>query len=453
MHMVTTSHFGSPKYRPVSRIVNYLCQVLTPAPVLMQRLRNLVFHLLAVWLTFALAIELGAAAEVAGSAAALFGVHPLTHQTISAAIFTVDFGYALMLLALWMFIRAYRSQHKGGIILVGSGVVMFFSLFTYEPTIICYGCYAVYMGIKWLRQQAPAMGWRRWLSISFPVCAIPIVMFFIARRIFAVGSMPITPPGKILFNLGLFAGSLGLPVDLLLLNSWFDTPMPNELVNSKKLLLGIGIGLLVLVGAAVANAWRLPAFRERWRAIPWLEILFLITGILFSWLPFLVYTDHPSETYQYLPAAFYSIAASMFIAGLLGTGWRFRAIFGVLVLLAAMASWVRTDLVKTCAVTAERIIRELPIAQWRQGTPWVRMAHAVEIPPASRYGLYAYYGLSTISPSSGENSPLQDALRLETGNEKLRAGIFSAWELARTCQPGDPCFLVEMDGHVIPFRR
>src|SRR4051812_38715414 len=61
MRMLTTTHFDTPKYRPGSRLLTYLCHLLTPDSALAYRLRNLLFHLLAVAMVYGITVELGGA--------------------------------------------------------------------------------------------------------------------------------------------------------------------------------------------------------------------------------------------------------------------------------------------------------------------------------------------------------------------------------------------------------
>jgi hypothetical protein len=272
--MITTTHFNTSKYRPVSRIVTYACQLAENAP-LAHRTRNFLFHLAAVGLVFALGRLLGASGEVAGLGAALFGVHPLAHQTISASIFTIDMAYAVMMAALCLFLLAFRSAKATGVYLTGVSGLMVFALLCYEATIIMLGCGALYLLIQWRRTLAPAIGWRSFLIRSLLATAAPVLVLMLVRKAFVAEPMPVTPPLVILKNLAFYLGALSLPVDLLLLNSIADFPMPKELMgDSGSLLLLVCIvaaSVVLLLGGAVVQ-WKREGIASAWRALPWMEL-------------------------------------------------------------------------------------------------------------------------------------------------------------------------------------
>ncbi len=448
--ILTTTHFGTPKYRPLSRAVTLLCEILLPNSALLHRLRNLTFHLLAVALVFGITLRLGGDLPTAAAAAAFFGVHPMAHQTIAAAIFTIGFSYTLMLAALLLFLDAYRLAGNVKVRLGASLALLGAALLAYESTIIVFGCFALYLLIQAIRGEPPAAGWRGFLVPFVSGSAVVLVLFAALRMVFVHGRMPMTPPGKILANLALFGGSLALPVDLLLLNSFGLAPLPNELLQSKRTLAVIAGGgvlpVLLLMVWLFPKAW----FRQRLRELPWATILFALASIPLSLLPFVVFTDHPSETYLYLPAAFYAIAMSLFLRGLAGNR-AFAMCMGAFILLAATGSWMRTERVRGCAAVAERVMHELPLENWRSGTWDVRVTDAPGTPPMRRFGLYGYRGLGTIDPLESGIRAFEAALQLATRNRDVKGEVVPSGQMPANCANSGTCFQVDAEGHVTPF--
>src|SRR5689334_16282563 len=76
----TTTHFGSPKYRPIQRGLTYVSWHWGGQSAAAFRVRNLAFHLLAVAFVYGITRLLSGSRAAAAGAAALFGVHPLANQ-------------------------------------------------------------------------------------------------------------------------------------------------------------------------------------------------------------------------------------------------------------------------------------------------------------------------------------------------------------------------------------
>jgi hypothetical protein len=452
MQMITTTHFASSKYRPLSRIVTYLCQLAENAP-LAHRARNVAFHLLAVGLIFALGRLLGAGPELAGWGAGLFGVHPMTHQTISAAIFTIDMAYALMLGALCLFLVGYRDEKRPGMALAGMSVLFTAALLSYEATIIAGGCCVAYLALELWRGAQPAAGWKSFLLKLMAALFVPVTVLMAARFIFVHSRMPLTPPITIVKNMALYFGSLILPVDLLMLNSLFDFPLPSEILQNSRALALLAGSLGVLLLALLWWIRRRPQFQQSWASARWGEILWLVAGIVFCLLPFVVFSDHASETYQYLPAGFYGLALSMTLGALLGGGRAFRAMMGVLILLAVCGSLLRSERVSHCAAVAQRIVNEAGELEKSAGNQTLLLAEEPGAPPVRRIGLYGLQGLGTIDMLQEDFRAMQSALRLRTGKAELKAEVVSADELKRMCGSNpERCFWVAIDGQVKRYK-
>ena len=106
----TTTHFATPKYRPLSRTLSFLAYTAGNGSPLAYRIRNLVFHLLGVGAVYGLVYALFSSIGVASAAALLFGLHPLMNQIEAAAAFTNTAGNAFLLLSLFAFVEAVRTK-------------------------------------------------------------------------------------------------------------------------------------------------------------------------------------------------------------------------------------------------------------------------------------------------------------------------------------------------------
>lgn len=451
----TTSHFGGSKYRPLGRVALYLCQLWDDA-ALAHRLRNFLFHLVAIALIYGIGLKLGASHEVAGLAATLFGVHPLIHQNVSAASFINTMAYSFMLGALYLFLSAYRSLRASGIQLFGVSLLMVLALLSYEATIIMLGCAGLYVLLQWREQVAPANGWKKFLLQSAAALSVPVIILLAIRQLFVQAKMPITPAGVILKNLILYLGSLVLPVDLLFLNTVFDFPMPQELMRDAGFLFLLGflvVGFFVALTGLTVAVWRQEGLRQALRVIPWARVCWLLAAAVLSLLPFLVFTDHLSETYQYLPVAFFSLLLTFSLASLLRESLYFRVTLGLLIILATSASYLRSNRVQHSAQIAERIVSETtrlvnqPAAQklWFAAEPNSLLA--------SQMGIYGLKGLNTIDLQDNGFFSMQSALRLRLNDDSIQAAAVSFEELTKRCTDTSlVCLTVSDEGQVRRFQ-
>src|SRR5207247_3812055 len=111
-------------------------------------------------------------------------------------------------------------------------------------------------------------------------------------------------------NLAFYLGALlSSPFDSILAHDLFGTTLPSQmrLDTSAALPIGAAVGIGVAAaallwrrlhtGSSASLSWPVP--------LPWMEMLFLGAGIIALLLPFLLFNEHASETYLYLPVAFY----------------------------------------------------------------------------------------------------------------------------------------------------
>jgi hypothetical protein len=250
--------------------------------------------------------------------------------------------------------------------------------------------------------------------------------------------------------------AVGVPVDSLLANQWLGTPLVSELHLSgvsQRLMTITGCSLFLIVALLVVFRLKIKDYLSSLRSV---ECIFLAGAAILAILPLLVFNDHASESYLYLPIAFCMLLLSRVL-------WDLRranpiACVMVIVFLVASfgcASWARTERVVRSGSIARRILSELPYSNWRQGAWHIRLATAPGQPAPHRYGLYAYQGLDTIANADGIGA-IQNAIQLKTENDQVKAQVLSPDKLREECSrvlaDTEPCFWVYSDGRVERFR-
>jgi len=257
----------------------------------------------------------------------------------------------------------------------------------------------------------------------------------------------------IIKNVAMYTIALLLPIDPLLANQWFGTPLVSE-VSLDGYIKIIAVCGLCLV-AFVLFAFRRPLLRYA-AAICDMPCRFLLGAAFLSILPLLVFNDHPSETYLYLPVAFAMLLLARILEHLRRSHSTASYIVITLLLVSfGCAAWGRSQRVFRSAAIAQRILAELPIDMWRQGEWRIRLSNAPGNTLPHRYGLYTYRGLDTIGTGDGIGA-IQNALQLKTGNERgVVVDVLSAAQMPQICSHvtaiNEPCYWVYPDGRVEQF--
>jgi hypothetical protein len=260
--------------------------------------------------------------------------------------------------------------------------------------------------------------------------------------------------GVAIANAALYVGALLSPVDLVLANELLNTPLPSEIVLSRTVTVVLAlVALVVGVGVSVALWWTTPL----WQNVDWPAVVFLMSGMFLPLLPVLAFASHPSETYLYVPAAFYGLLLSYGLATAFGVvkaaTWSraYVATVMLLFILFAGATWVRNDRVIECARTARQILNGLP-AELSQGAWTVALANVPGEPSSRRYGFYGFRGVDTIGHREMANRAVTSAVQLVSKNGSVRGEIVGASELINRCEGNSlsrrVCLWVHWDGRV-----
>jgi len=450
--MFTTSHFNTPKYRPLNRVLTAAGYYLGNGNPVVFRIRNLAFHLAGVAAIYGIALMLLESSAAAFAGALLFAVHPLANQSVVGATWTNTAAYAMMFAAFFLFIGSLERPSGRMARLTLALLLAGTALFTYEATLVLFVLMALYVGAR------SFLGKRPWPDPLYSLlCGGGILLicalFFIARSLFAAGATEVSSARMIFANLAVYIGALLVPVDALLANSLFDFPLPSELLSEPgfvTLILIFGMCAASIILFAVVNVvlFRLRSGRDL--KLDW-RILFLVLAICATLLPFLAFTEHASETYLYPGAAFLCLLLAFMAEKFLpATG--FRAAVAILVLLFGSATFARNERVRACGSTAFKVLSGLPLDQLRRGSWNVYLSPYPDETIPFRYGIYSYAGLGTIDPGGAQS--VTSALQLATGNPLVTgAAAFPGGMSAACARQGNECFWVHSDGVVEPYRR
>jgi hypothetical protein len=177
-------------------------------------------------------------------------------------------------------------------------------------------------------------------------------------------------------------------------------------------------------------------------------------------LPVLSLSSHPSESYLYLPVAFYALLLSCILTkllyGSLAPTGRASVVAASLVLLGLFcaATWIRNERIVQCGETAHRILYSLPGEQLTNGAWTLSFANVTGEQISRRYGLYGFRGVDAIGARAEEraNVAITSALQFVYKNELLTGEVVSAEELIAKCSsclsPDHLCLWVHWDGQV-----
>jgi hypothetical protein len=440
--------------------LNHVAQLLTywvgNGNPLIFRLRNLGFHVINAMLVYALGWLLFKSKRVSAVGAALFALHPVSNQATIGAVWPNTMAYAGFLLALVMFIGTLEYR-RGLFWLIGSLVIGSLSLLMYEGVVGAFFLMGLYLAGRWLIHPHQGVKQRFVLIFAGLVVLLFLMYFFLRSIVVPRGwhetSANLPSASLMMKNASMYLVALLSPIDSVLSNELLHTPLPSEVALTPTAVALLGSLAIVVVGLLSLLLWW---NRRGRRDISWIPIGFLLSGVLVSLLPVLMFVSHPSETYLYPAAAFYGLLLSHIVTEVAGRVGRDRLVvyvlpvFGLLVLFAA-ATWVRNERVSECGRTAQRILNQLPTAL-RTGQWNVSFANVPGELATRRYGFYGFRGIDTIGHGSLANRAVSSALQLVFRNELLRGHVVEPAEVVENCRAGaysgHLCIWVHWDGRI-----
>jgi hypothetical protein len=458
--ILTTPHFNSYKYRPLNRAVNFLTYQVGDVNPEFFRAKNVMFHLLNVLLVYFLAWKLFGSVATSAVGALFFGLHPAANQTIIGAVDTNSMSHAAFLAALLMLMRSVDGIRQWALWLTASIFVGWLSLLAYDSNIVVFGLMFLWPLLNWA-----ILGERfnqfRFVGLFVALTAFLLGFYFLLRHLYVPQGLnqvasALPSVGVMLKNTFMYSGSLLLPVDVVLANEWLNTPLPSEIQFSMSS--AILIFALVSVIVIGVGFFFLRWLRPNLRSINYVVVIFLLFGMALPLLPVLFLQSHPSETYLYLPVAFYALLLSYGLTKILaeaeGSGLRSFYIPTLVVLIAlfSSATWVRNKRVFECGQTARRILYELPGGALRAGAWKISFANAPGENTTRRYGFYGFRGVDTIGHGPIADRAITSALQLVYQNRLLTGEIVEPQQLLGKCRTGQQsdqiCMWVHADGRL-----
>jgi hypothetical protein len=461
----TTSHFGSFKYRPLNRVITLLTYWIGHGNPAFFRIRNVAFHLLNVILVYFLGWLLFKCMLISSIGAALFGLHPLVNQSVVGAVWTNTIGHTWFLLALLIFIVSARAKRLQMYWLVVSLISGWLSLLIYDSGFITYAMMIVYLILYFLIHRERSVSWQ-FIGVFAAGSIILMGPYFLLRAFFVPhgwqqAAMGLPSVDIIVKNIGMYGFALLLPIDSILANEWLHTPLPSEIELNVSIVIIIGVFAFAMILLMAHVTWqRIKRKEPATYQIDWLPIVFVICGIFTPLLPVVLFSGNrrPSETYLYLPVAFYTVLLSYGLTRLLASPKTrksqasYTAAVLVLLGLFCTATWVRNEKVVQCGETVHRILSSLPNKLLTEGNWTLSFANFPGEQISRRYGFYGFHGTDTIGDGGMANHTIQSALQLTFKNKLLTGKVVKAEELTAVCEfdasSRHLCFLVHWDGRV-----
>jgi len=445
-HMLTTTHFGSYKYRPLNRAINLLTYEWGRGSAEAFRFRNFLFHSLNVALLYGIGVLLIGNTGAALCAALLFAVHPLASPSVMGAVITNTAAHACILATVFIVLLV-----AGGTIratwLAASGVLVLLSLLTYESSVVVLGLGPLLL----LLSPRGARAWRvLWWQLSVSVTAV--ALWLAVRMLFMPAiakSSHIAGLGAMFRSAAMYGLGLVMPVDIVLLNEWFGVPMPSQIHLSPVIVavaaLASGAGLAGAVIAVGRVGARMSGDRLKVAGA-----LAISIGLLLA--PVVVFAEHPSETYLYLPVGFFALlVAHLAFPHVVGRRAALAACSTVALLMIAGTS-IRNARIRECGATADRILKQAIAQIDASATDRVILASWPAGPEPARYSVYGFHGLDTIGDGVSASAAVTSALQWRSGNPRIAARVVQPRDLLRACGPLDEasplCAWVYPDGRL-----
>jgi hypothetical protein len=445
----TTTHFESYKYRPLNRALNLVTYWSGHGDASFFRTRNVLFHLLNIVLVYALAWVLFRRWLTSFTAALLFGLHPLANQAVVGSVMTNTAAHACLLFSLLCFLFSLKKGWGRFVWLPLALIVGWIGVLTYEAAIVVYPMMFAYLVVHYLLTRERLVNWSYVLALTIG-SVVCIVAYFAIRAQFVPYSARQAVPGlrTIVKSTAMYTVSLLLPIDWVMANEWFGTPLPSQIGRDTLGPLWLGLAFCAVIIAAVVAWFLLRRFVKQLPMAARSNVLFLLVCVAGVISPLLIFTDKPSETYMYLPVAFAALFVGMFLETVFGQsksgGRGFFVAVGLLAVLFGCATWVRNNRVKRCGDTAQQIVSSLRQNKLKDGIWFLWLAADPKDPRPVRYGMYGWSNVYTL----GETG-VQPAAQLVNKNKGLVATVVEPAFFDNHCTNShDICLWVYKDGVV-----
>jgi hypothetical protein len=334
----------------------------------------------------------------------------------------------------------------------------------YDSNIVVFGLMFLWLTVNW-----PIVRTRfnhfRFIVLFLALSGSLLTVYFVLRHFYvpqgvSQAALVLPSTGVMIKNTFMYMGSLLLPLDVVLANEWLNTPLPSEIQfnTSSAIIIGVFMSVMGIGVGLFFVRW----LRKNRSGINYPAVIFLFFGLALTLLPVLFLQPHPSETYLYLPVAFYAILLSYVLAKFLGTakGFGLRNFYVstvvILIFLFSSATWVRNERVFDCGETARRILYGLPDDRLRGGRWKISFANFPGEEATRRYGFYGFRGIDTIGHGPIADRAITSALQLVYQNESLSGEVVQPGDLVAKCRDSllshHICLWVHSDGRVEKYR-
>lgn len=440
-HILTSTHDLPYMYRPVTAGLQYVTWTAFHHSPLAFRVRNLIAHLVSVALLYAIVWLLTESRLVSAGSALLFGLHPMANETVVVAIWTNAIAYAFFFASLFLFLYSVRlttASRTSAPALAGSLACALVAMFTYEPAI---AVFALMAGYLWMRRDSLP---RSYVIAFLAAAALELLVFFGVRHLVIPYGAPLNSIALILRNAALYGAALLLPVDVVFAHAVLGTPLPSEFQMSGKMILPVAAALALLALVIVVPM----ALKNRFRGGDWRVPVYLAAAIPVTLLPLLLFREHPSEHDLYPAAGLYTALLCVLLWKWTRSTLLYGALVAVFAISFAAATWVRNERVMQCAVIAQRIMTQLPVARWHEGSWNILLATSPQDRLGEPYGIYNDVGLNVLETESGNTPGAQEAVQLAADNPRITVRVVDTDTLMKDCIAANRCFWVSKWGIV-----
>ena len=444
------------KYRPLLKTLNRITWRLGHEGATLFRVRNIVAHLLTSMVLYGIGFLLFDSVPVAAGAALLFSVHPLTNQAVTGGIWVITPANLCMFLSFFLFQLSLRQDAWRLPALAASLVIGPIGVLIYDPVIFLYGLIPLYF-CTWLIIE------RKFPPVSHLVTlagmTVGFLVLWVSLRTAALppGKSQLTPITTLLKNVLIYSAGITQVFDPVLSTDLLGTPLPREALRGEFELGWIVIITLPTILVLLALLCTMP----RWRTNLTRKDLVLFAFLLIAWIgslvPYLLFSTHASETYNYVGIAFLVLIGVRVLCaittpphGRAGPSIPvFAGVVGVVALLYGAATFDRNLRVKSCGDILGNILKQLPTGELHQGKWDVVFSNVPDEPASHYYGMYGYKGVDTLGIGDYGAPGIAGAVQFASKNAGISAESVASEDFVRSCSApvaGRLCFWVHANG-------
>lgn len=438
---------GGHKYRPLTWTVNRLTWDRGQGSPLAFRARNLLFHLWNIAMLYGIAWLLFSDATIALLVALLFALHPLAHQSIIGATWTVTVSIAGLLTGLFLFFWSLRDGKSSVPWAAASLVSGAIGLFCYDAMAPYYGMVVCFLALRWWEAGRRPVSIPYLVVFVLGVVAGPLAYAILRRQATPPSGLSnmIPPAVEIVKNTVMYLGAPWMFIDPVLSHGWLGLPLPGAAIRQgQDRLLWFAFNSLPVLAVLALMVWNAQAIRSRLGRVNWPRAAFLVICLAGAQSPFILFAGHASETYLYLFVALYLLIAVYLLARLATPRTTWIAA-GLVLCLYVPAVLERSQRVSQCGEIVRNILAGMRSAS---GAQELLLAPVSGEPVTEMYGFYGYRGIDAIGIGEYGREAIPEAFHYVTGSTG-KVTVVPEWTLRQSCrqaQPGQRCFWVHADG-------